>query len=301
MSRWSILYRGPLSSCNYGCTYCPFAKTVNSAAELREDARQLERFVAWVETRPEDIGVLFTPWGEALYHRAYQEAIIRLSHMKNVWKVAIQTNLSGDLRWLTRTHAPKVGLWTTYHPSQTSRTNFLQQCEKLDQMSIPHSVGVVGFKDQLGEIRAMRRELPRETYLWINAFKRDAGYYSESDLREFEEVDPLFRINAQYHPSRGQKCQAGSSSFSVDGEGTMRRCHFIREPIGNIYVDGFEQSLEQKPCSNTTCGCHIGYIHLEPLDLYQVFGDGLLERIPKPEFWKSDQPAAQSSAHHASA
>ena len=22
----SILYRGPLSSCNYGCEYCPFAK-----------------------------------------------------------------------------------------------------------------------------------------------------------------------------------------------------------------------------------------------------------------------------------
>lgn len=284
MSRWSILYRGPLSSCNYGCTYCPFAKTVNSAAELREDARQLKRFVDWVAARPEKIGVLFTPWGEALYHRAYQEAIIRLSQMQNVWKVAIQTNLSADLRWLSRAHAPKVGLWTTYHPSQTRQEAFLEQCQKLDQMGIPHSVGVVGFKDQLGEIRAIRKELPRETYLWINAFKREANYYSEADLRDFEEVDPLFRINAQYHPSRGRECRAGTSAFSVDGDGTMRRCHFIKEPIGNIYAEGFEQSLEPKPCSNATCGCHIGYIHLEPLDLYQVFGDGLLERIPSPRF-----------------
>ncbi|CAN5515524.1 hypothetical protein BH09VER1_BH09VER1_45410 [soil metagenome] len=286
MTRWSILYRGPLSSCNYGCIYCPFAKTVNSAAELREDARQLERFVDWVETRPENIGVLFTPWGEALFHRAYQQAIIRLSHMRNVWKVAIQTNLSGDLNWLSSSHAPKVGLWTTYHPSQTNRPAFLRQCKKLDQLSIPHSVGVVGFKDQLGEIRAMRRELPCETYLWINAFKREASYYSENDLRNFEEVDPLFRINSQYHPSRGEKCQAGSSVFSVDGDGTMRRCHFIKEPIGNIYTGGLEQMLAPKPCSNATCGCHIGYVHLEPLNLYQVFGDGLLERIPKPEHWK---------------
>ena len=30
----SILYRGPLSSCNYGCEYCPFAKREESRAEL---------------------------------------------------------------------------------------------------------------------------------------------------------------------------------------------------------------------------------------------------------------------------
>ena len=29
--RYNILYRGPLSSCNYGCEYCPFAKHAESA------------------------------------------------------------------------------------------------------------------------------------------------------------------------------------------------------------------------------------------------------------------------------
>ena len=32
-----ILYRGPLSSCNYGCPYCPFAKHHETAAELKVD------------------------------------------------------------------------------------------------------------------------------------------------------------------------------------------------------------------------------------------------------------------------
>jgi sulfatase maturation enzyme AslB (radical SAM superfamily) len=43
----SILYRGPLSSCNYGCEYCPFAKREESYAQLETDRVALLRFVAW--------------------------------------------------------------------------------------------------------------------------------------------------------------------------------------------------------------------------------------------------------------
>src|SRR5918912_2956045 len=71
----SILYRGPLSSCNYGCTYCPFAKHAETTAEHEVDRRALERFVAWVGERRDDwISVFFTPWGEALIRRRYQQA-----------------------------------------------------------------------------------------------------------------------------------------------------------------------------------------------------------------------------------
>ena len=34
MVRYNILYRGPLSSCNYACDYCPFAKRAESRVEL---------------------------------------------------------------------------------------------------------------------------------------------------------------------------------------------------------------------------------------------------------------------------
>lgn len=283
MNRWSILYRGSLSSCNYGCTYCPFAKTVNSSAELTHDAGQLQRFVDWVESREEQIGVLFTPWGEALFHRSYQKAIERLSRMKNVWKVAIQTNLSCNLEWLSRCDARIVALWTTYHPTQTTLDRFAVQCQSLKRLGIAHSVGVVGLKDQIDEIVALRHILPSETYLWINAYKRDPDYYSEDDIERLEKIDPLFRINTRYHPSFGKSCRAGSTTFSVDGAGVARRCHFISKPIGNIYLPDFETLLLPRTCTNATCGCHIGYVHLEPLDLYSVFGDGLLERIPRTQ------------------
>jgi hypothetical protein len=66
----------------------------------------------------------------------------------------------------------------------------------------------------------------------------------------------------------------------VDGEGVMRRCHFVREPIGSLYSPDWRSALVERPCPNPTCGCHIGYVHLDRLGLYPVFGEGVLERIP---------------------
>ena len=42
-------FRGPLSSCNYDCDYCPFAKHVSSREELAADRLALARFVDWCE------------------------------------------------------------------------------------------------------------------------------------------------------------------------------------------------------------------------------------------------------------
>lgn len=277
----SILYRGPLSSCNYGCAYCPFAKHAETAEELATDRRALERFTAWVAGRTADqIGVLFTPWGEALIRRWYQEALIRLSNLPNVVKAVIQTNLSCKLDWVEACDKSKLALWTTFHPTEIDRRHFLRRCEELDRRGIRFSVGVVGLKEHEAEIRALRQELPAHVYLWINAYKREPAYYRDEDVRRLEELDPLFRINTLHHPSLGKSCRAGRSVVSVDGEGVIRRCHFIREPIGNIYESGFENALRERPCTNATCGCHIGYVHLNDLGLYEVFGEGVLERIP---------------------
>jgi len=277
----SILYRGPLSSCNYGCVYCPFAKHTETRQEHERDRQALERFVGWVASRQEDrIGILFTPWGEALVRKRYQDAFIQLSQLSNVVKVAIQTNLSCRLDWLERCDKSKVALWSTFHPSQTTRERFLARCQELDRRGVRYSVGVVGMKEHSAEIDALRRELPAHIYLWINAYKRQSDYYTVEYIQRFTAVDPLFPINNQYHPSLGRACRTGQSVISVDGDGTVRRCHFIKTPIGNIYESGFEEALYPRTCTNATCGCHIGYVHMDDLKLYPVFGDGVLERIP---------------------
>ena len=277
----SILYRGPLSSCNYGCDYCPFAKHTETDEEHAADARALERFVGWVTERTEHrLSVFFTPWGEALTRRRYQKAIVHLTNLPHVAKVAIQTNLSCRLDWTEQCDKQKLGLWATYHPTQSERARFVAKCAELDGRGVAYSVGVVGMKEHEAEIEALRRELPPAVYLWINAYKRVPDYYTAAEIERFTAVDPLFPLNNVRHPSSGRQCHTGHTVIAVDGEGTMRRCHFIKAPIGNLYAPDWAGALRPRACSNETCGCHIGYVHLPHLKLDAVFGDGLLERIP---------------------
>ncbi len=280
MTNWSILYRGPLSSCNYGCTYCPFAKTKNTRAELAEDAQRLQKFVAWVKSRSENISILFTPWGEGLIRNYYQEAMTTLSHLPQVKKVTIQTNLSCATKWMEKVNKETFALWTTFHPTQISLDKFVDKCSQLDALDIQYSVGFVAFKEELDILERLRNRIHPKRYVWANAYKRVADYYSEADILRIEKVDPLFRYNTVYHQSLGKSCQAGHTSFTIDGNGDVRSCHFIDNILGNIYVDDMQAILAPRTCINATCGCHIGYVHLDELNLYETYEDGVLERIP---------------------
>ncbi|MCA9070120.1 MAG: STM4011 family radical SAM protein, partial [Planctomycetaceae bacterium] len=278
----TILYRGPLSSCNYDCHYCPFAKRHETAQELAKDRIALRRFLDWANTfAGSQLSVFFTPWREALTRRWYREGICELSHLPHVKKVAVQTNLSCPLEWLGKCDVNRLGFWCTYHPSQVSRRDFLSQCQELRRLGVRHSVGMVGLREDMDEIEAVRHELPDSTYLWINAIKREVGYYTELEIQRLESMDPQFRWNTQYHASLGRACRCGDTVISVDGKGTIRRCHFLSEPIGNLYDTGWQECLQPRPCTTRTCGCHIGYVHMPDLELYEVYGEGILERIPQ--------------------
>lgn len=278
---YRILYRGPLSSCNYGCPYCPFAKHQETRAEHAHDAQALTRFIERVEDLTQHrFGILFTPWGEALIRRRYQQALIDLTQMPYVERAAIQTNLSCRLDWVEDCDKTKLALWATYHPGETPFKKFVAQCEALTQRGVRYSVGVVGMREHTDAIEQIRASLPDNVYVWINAYKRGPGYYDATTLARFTEVDPYFPINNVRHASAGRACRTGESVFSVDGAGVMRRCHFVKTAIGNFYDADFESALKPRPCQNDTCGCHIGYVHRPDLGLESVYGENILERIP---------------------
>ncbi len=289
MTVYRVLYRGSLSSCNYECGYCPLAKTRNTRDELQQDAHQVERFVDWVATAGRSLGILFTPWGEAVVHPHYRRALVRLSRMPHVQRVAIQTNLSGHLDDFSSAGRNALAFWATYHPTQTTLARFIRQCRKLEEMRLRYSVGVVGLRENFDTIAELRRRLPPDVYLWINCFKNDPRYYRADDLSFLREIDPYVDLNRVDYPSRGATCRAGDSVFSVDGHGNVRPCHFVDRQIGNIYRDNIFALLAPRTCPNVTCECHIGYVHRPDLDLYWLFGDNVLERIPAG--WPLVQPA----------
>ena len=278
----SILYRGPLSSCNYDCWYCPFAKRQESAAELADDRRFLERFVAWAEDHPAlQLGILFTPWGEALVRRWYQEALARLTALPHVRRAAIQTNLSCPLDWIEECDKDRLALWTTYHPGEVERGRFVAKCRATRPAR--RALQRRGRRAQ-GARRGDRRIAPRAAgpHLSVDQrLQRSARLLRRRRCRRLTAIDPYFPINNVRHASLGKACRAGESVISVDGAGVIRRCHFIKTPLGNLYEDDLDTILRSRPCSNDTCGCHIGYVHLHELNLYAIFGDGVLERIPE--------------------
>lgn len=277
----SLLYRGTLESCNYDCHYCPFAKRRDSRQRLARDAAEVARFVAWAGQQERTLAVLFTPWGEALVRRHYRDAIQALSQLPQVRSVALQTNLSGPLAWLADTRRDKVRLWCTYHPDQTGLARFLERCARLERLGVRFSVGVVALREHFDAIRALRAALPPEHPVWLNAYdRRGPGYYRPQDLAWLDAIDPWFVHNRQPAPSRGAPCRAGAEALSVDGDGELRRCHFVPTRVGNLYADPLDTLLAERPCPRLKCDCYIGYAQRRDLPFHDDFGDGVLARIP---------------------
>ena len=274
----SILYRGSLLSCNYDCGYCPFAKAKDDRESLAKDAAELSRFVEWVTAQTRTINILFTPWGEAFIRRYYQDAIVTLGTLPQVGRIAIQTNLSLSNNAIKRCQSDKLALWCTYHPSQTSLTDFLDKCQYLLKQNIRFSVGMVGNRSELDDIRAMRDALPEEIYLWVNANREEQAAYQAQELALLESIDPLFDYNLHHYPSFGKQCNTGSEVITVDGDGNVQRCHFVKQSLGNLYDGSFNETTAA--CPNISCDCHIGYIHMPELKFNRLFEGGLLERIP---------------------
>ncbi|WP_332879365.1 STM4011 family radical SAM protein [Massilia sp. S19_KUP03_FR1] len=279
----SLLYRGTLSSCNYACSYCPFAKKQDSRAQLARDRRELTRFTSWVANQRRAVSVLFTPWGEALVRRHYRTAMQALAALPHVHQVALQTNLSGPLDWLgemDRTSRAKIGLWCTFHPGQTTSARFLARCAQLDAKGVRYSVGVVALHEHYKAIRALRLALPAHIYLWLNAYdRRGPGYHTADELIWLDGVDPWFVHSRRPAPSRGKACLAGETALSVDGDGTLTRCHFVPERLGNLYEDDLADLLQERSCPRFKCDCYIGYAQRKDLPFQTMFGLGVLARI----------------------
>lgn len=285
-----VLYRGPLASCNYDCPYCPFAKRHDPPDLLRADRAALRRFVGWVRDHDDEpIEVLFTPWGEGLTRSWYRDALVELSHLPHVDRAAIQTNLAGRLGWVTGADPATLALWCTFHPGQTGLARFLAACATLRAHGIRHSVGIVGLPEHLGDALALRGALPPEVYVWVNA--ADGHRYSAEEEATWTAIDPLFAYSVRPHPSLGRPCRTGDDVISVSGDGTVRRCHFVAEPLGNLYDGSWPAARGARPCPNISCDCHIGYVHLQTLPLYEVFAGGVLERIPHDQPLWSVPPA----------
>jgi hypothetical protein len=259
-----------------------------SATDLVKDKSQLKGFVSWIKDKDwknNSISLFFTPWGEALIHSWYQEAIVEISHLEFTDKVVVQTNLSCDLDWVNGVNREKFALWTTYHPSQVSMGRFVDKLRVLRGKGVNFSVGCVGKKEYRNEILTLKTKLREpafsNVYMWVNAYKdEDRGYYSHEDVEFFESIDKYFQQNLNSYESLGKECGTGKSVFFIGGNGNIRRCNFDSRILGNIYITDLDAILCDDKCRQKICNCYIGYINLTELNLKEIYGNRILERIP---------------------
>ena len=161
-------YRGSLQSCNYSCSYCPFSKRKGSVKEKEKDKKALFQFVEAVQQRTEVEGaVQIVPYGEALIHEYYWEALARLSQNPRIDAVGAQSNFSFLVEKMLSVYCNKGGridklrLWGTFHPEMTSVGRFTEQCMRLLDAKVKFCVGVVGVPENLSVIKALREGLPQ--------------------------------------------------------------------------------------------------------------------------------------------
>lgn len=276
----TILWRGPLDSCNYGCRYCPFAKRPAMRSVLETDRAALARFKDWAEAvHHRQLSVFFTPWGEALIHAWYRETLVALSHLDHVRQAVIQTNGSCSMSWTADADPARLALWITWHPTEISLERFLANLEPLLAGRIRFSVGVVGIPEHLAAVEQLRQSLPTSVPCWVNA-RKPLRPYSADELARFTAIDAHFPLTLRAHPSRNRTCRTGEEVIAVDGDGTTRRCHFVDSKLGNLYTDELSTMLKPRPCPRAFCDCYIGFAHLDDLHLDDIYGDGLLARIP---------------------
>ncbi len=276
----TLSYRGSLKSCNYRCHYCPFSKNPKSERQLVKDRAALERFCRETE-QYEDIGVMFLPYGEALIHDYYLQQIARLTRRSGVQFVACQTNLSFNIDHLSEYEidVSKLKLWCSFHPTQTSVTDFVRQCEKLAQHNISFCVGAVGDTEALPVIRELRARLDPSVYLWINDMDGKPEPYSREIVQAFTDIDPLFELELSYLPADTDKCRAGQDSFFINENGDVFACNISREPMGNIYRQSLAR-MNVRGCKARACSCYLAYSNRKDLNRLEVFGPNRTFRIP---------------------
>lgn len=298
MNGLELLYRGSLKSCNYQCSYCPFSKHRMSERELRRDREQWEHFAETVWGRAGELKIrslLVAPYGEALIHPWYWEGLGRISSLAGVGAVGAQTNLSfpaeeslecfqkagGDLK--------KLHLWATFHPEMTTAEEFSEKCGKLAEKGVRLCAGAVGAPQNAKLLKALRRGLPKEIYLWVNRMDGLKRPYTREETETFLEIDPYFLRELSYPPADPGQCR---NRLFAEGNGRLRVCNISR--YLEISWDGLWETTQRKKgaepvpdgmakplCGQKRCSCYLAYGGREDFMNQILFGPHPVFRVPR--------------------
>lgn len=285
-----IQYRGSLKSCNYACSYCPFAKRPGSRRELEKDEAALRRLVLGLSERAsvfkEKLGILIAPYGEALIHSYYWKEMAALSRLFFVEALGAQTNLSfqpercleyyekegGELR--------KLRIWATFHPEIEQPQVFAEKCRYLSERGVRLSVGAVGNPAAIADIRKLADLLPEDIYLWINRMDGLGRPCTREEKKGFLELDPWFFREFFWPKADASLC--GGRLF-LEADGRRGRCNLsVSAALKGGLISRQEEAVKEAVCRRKRCTCYLAASGRSDFPGRGVFGPCPQFRIPEP-------------------
>lgn len=281
-----LLYRGSLKSCNYRCSYCPFSKHPMSGKELAKDKEQWLSFLTDFAKCREAMNIralMIVPYGEALIHPWYWEGLARVSSLSGIDAVGAQTNLSFSLQDFFACFEKmggvpeKLRFWATFHPEMTTALEFAKKCREIRKASAEVCAGAVGVPENIELLRQLRKELPKEIYLWINKMYGLRRRYTPEEEKAFSDIDPYFFRELIPVPADCSKCEG---RLFVEGGGAVRTCNISRE-MEVSWKEWEKTSFPAPLCEKKRCSCFLAYGGRKDFLNKMLFGEYPLFRIPR--------------------
>ena len=175
----------------------------------------------------------------------------------------------------------RCGARTT--PSGRRTTTFVAQCARARPTpACATSVGVVGLREHLAAARALRAALPGRR-LPVDQRGQGARATPPTRSRAWTRDRSAVRLNTR--AGRASAARAAPASARSPSTATARCAAATSSPSRSATSTTATgaAALAPRACTQLDCDCHIGYVHLDYLELDKVFATGLLERIPVPE------------------
>ena len=210
----SILYRGPLSSCNYGCGYCPFAKRARDGRRAGpRSRRRWSASSAGSTARPADdrIGDPVHALGRGADPPLVsggagpaEPLAARRAGRRS------RPTCRAALDWVGAVRQAQAGALGDVPSRRRSPRPLPGKCRRAGSARRALSASA---SSACGALRRRSRRCaancPQHVYLWINAYKARPDYYRPGEAEWLTAIDPLFPLNNRRHPSLGRPCRAG--------------------------------------------------------------------------------------------
>ena len=239
-----------------------------------KEIQNLFDFIENTKFLKEPHAVQIVPYGEALIHEYYWQAMASLSQIETQDYTGCQTNLSFPIEKMLniydryRGKREKLRLWCTFHPSMTTVDDFVEQCNKLKAADISFCAGMVGDPEEIPALLELRRKLPDSIYLWINKMDGLKNRYTPEEIEIFQNTDPYFFLQLKHRKADLTKCRH-SVFHEADG----------REFFCNLHASSKRTACDG--CGRKECNCYLAYCNRKDIDELLFFEPYPAFRIPR--------------------